>query len=40
MAKALTKSQTAAAIAEKNGITKKQAVEIMDSIVELDSLAQ
>ena len=29
MAKALSKSQIAAAIAEKNGITKKQAVEIL-----------
>lgn len=35
MAKALTKSQIAAAIAEKNGVTKKQAAEILDSIAEL-----
>ena len=35
MAKALSKSQIAAAISEKNGITKKQAVEILDSIAEL-----
>ena len=35
MAKALSKSQVAAAIAEKNGITKKQAAEILDSISEL-----
>ena len=32
MAKALSKSQIAAAIADKNGITKKQAVEILASI--------
>jgi DNA-binding protein HU-beta len=35
MAKALTKSQVAAAIAEKNSLTKKQAVEILESIVAL-----
>src|ERR1035437_8550001 len=35
MAKALSKSQVAAAVAEKNGLTKKQAVEILDSICEL-----
>jgi DNA-binding protein HU-beta len=35
MAKALSKSQVAAAIADKNGITKKQAAEILDSICEL-----
>ena len=35
MAKALSKSQIAAAVAEKNGLTKKQAVEIIASIVEL-----
>jgi DNA-binding protein HU-beta len=35
MAKALTKSQIATAIAEKNSLTKKQAVEILESIVEL-----
>jgi len=35
MSKALTKSQIAAAIAEKNSLTKKQAVEILESIVEL-----
>ncbi len=35
MAKALSKSQIAAAIAEKNAITKKQAVEILDSICQL-----
>ena len=32
MAKALTKSQIATAISEKNGITKKQAVEILDQL--------
>src|ERR1041384_2502409 len=32
MAKALSKSQVAAAIAEKNGITKRQAVEILETI--------
>jgi DNA-binding protein HU-beta len=35
MAKALSKSQVAAAIAEKNAITKRQAVEILDSICQL-----
>ena len=35
MAKAMSKSQIAAAIAEKNGITKKQAAEILDSIAQL-----
>ncbi len=35
MAKALSKSQIAATIAEKNGITKKQATQIMDSIADL-----
>jgi len=35
MAKALTKSQIAAEIAEKNSITKKQAVEILGFIAEL-----
>jgi DNA-binding protein HU-beta len=35
MAKPLTKSQIGAAIAEKSGITKKQAVEILDVIAEL-----
>ena len=35
MAKALSKSQVAAAIAEKVGITKKQATEILESIAEL-----
>ena len=35
MAKALTKSQIAADIAEKNGITKKTAVEILEFIAEL-----
>ena len=35
MAKALTKSAIAATLAQKHGITKKQAAEIMDSIVEL-----
>lgn len=35
MAKALTKSQVAAEIAAKNGLTKKQAVEIIESIVQL-----
>lgn len=32
MAKALTKSQIASAIAEKNGITKKQSVEILEHL--------
>ena len=35
MAKALTKSQIAAGIAERNSITKKQAVEILEYIAEL-----
>jgi DNA-binding protein HU-beta len=35
MAKALTKSAIAASLAAKHGITKKQAAEILDSIVEL-----
>jgi DNA-binding protein HU-beta len=35
MAKSLTKSQTIAAIAESVGLSKKQAGEIMDSLVEL-----
>jgi len=35
MAKALSKSQVAAAVAEKNGLTKKQAAEILDSICQL-----
>jgi DNA-binding protein HU-beta len=35
MAKALTKSQIAAAIAEKNNITKKQAVEILEHLAVL-----
>ncbi len=35
MAKALSKSQVAAAIADKNGISKKQAAEILDSVAEL-----
>jgi DNA-binding protein HU-beta len=35
MAKALSKSQIAAAVAEKNGITKKQATEILESITDL-----
>jgi DNA-binding protein HU-beta len=35
MAKALSKSQIAATIAEKAGITKKQAVESMETLVEL-----
>ena len=35
MAKALSKSQLAATIAEKAGITKKQAVGIVDHIAEL-----
>jgi DNA-binding protein HU-beta len=35
MAKALSKSQVAAAIAEKNSLTKKQAAEILDSVAEL-----
>lgn len=35
MAKALTKSQIAAQIADKNGITKKQAVGILEQLAEL-----
>ncbi len=35
MAKALSKSQIAAAIADKNGITKKQAVQILETITDL-----
>ena len=35
MAKALIKSQIAAAIAEKNGVTKKQAVEILEQLAAL-----
>ena len=35
MAKALSKSDIAAAIAEQHTLTKKQAVEILDSIAEL-----
>ena len=35
MAKALSKSQIAAAVADKNGLTKKQATEIIESITEL-----
>ena len=35
MAKALSKSQIASTIAEKNGITKKQAAEILDQIAEM-----
>ena len=35
MAKALSKSQIAAAVADKNGITKKQAGEILDNIAQL-----
>jgi DNA-binding protein HU-beta len=35
MAKALSKAQLAAAIAEQNTITKKQAVEILDQIAQL-----
>jgi len=35
MAKALTKSQIASAIADKNGITKKQAVEILEQLAAL-----
>ena len=35
MAKALTKSQIAAAIAEKNGLTKKQSVEILEQLAAL-----
>ncbi len=35
MAKALSKSQIAATIADKNGITKRQATQILDSIADL-----
>jgi len=35
MSKALTKSQVAAAVAEKNGLTKKQATQILESICHL-----
>jgi DNA-binding protein HU-beta len=35
MAKALSKTQIAATIAEENGITKKQAVQVLDSIAGL-----
>jgi len=35
MAKALSKSQIAAAVAEKNNLTKKQAAEILESIAQL-----
>ena len=35
MAKALSKSQIAAAIAEKSNITKKQAAEILEQIAQL-----
>ena len=35
MAKALSKSQIAAAIAEKNGLTKKQSVEILEALCDL-----
>ena len=35
MAKALTKSQIAAEIAEKNSITKKQSVEILEQLAAL-----
>ena len=35
MAKALSKSQIAATIAEKNGLTKKQAIQVLESICEL-----
>jgi DNA-binding protein HU-beta len=35
MAKALSKSQIAAELAEKNSLTKKQSVEILDFIAEL-----
>ena len=35
MAKALTKSQIATELSEKNGLTKKQAVEILEFIAEL-----
>lgn len=35
MAKSLTKAQTIASIAESNGLPKKQAAEILESIVQL-----
>ena len=35
MAKALSKSEIAATIAEKNGLTKKQAAEVLEAIVAL-----
>lgn len=35
MAKALTKSQIAAAVADKSGLTKKQAGEILENIAQL-----
>ena len=35
MAKAMSKSQIAAAIAEKCGLTKKQAAEVLDTIAQL-----
>ena len=35
MAKALSKSQIAASIAEKTGLTKKQAVEVLEQIAQL-----
>ena len=35
MAKALSKSQVAAAIAEKNGLSKRQSVDILNSIADL-----
>ena len=35
MAKALTKSQIAAAVAEKSGLTKKTAAEVLEFIAEL-----
>lgn len=35
MAKALSKSQIAAAVAEKNGLTKKQAGEVIETLVDL-----
>lgn len=35
MAKALTKSQIAATLSEKHGITKKQATEVLDNLAQL-----
>lgn len=35
MAKALSKSQVAASVAEKTGLTKKQAVEVLEQIAQL-----